>query len=97
MAEAGEMAGLAAGNPGGKARGAGMLCVVVLYKRQAVDSVTLQTLRVALEAASGVGHRHAVMIFDNTPGGQERGALPEGVRYLSAPSNPGLAQSGANG
>lgn len=32
-----------------------------------------------------------ILLYDNTPGGQEPGSLPEGVRYKADPANGGLA------
>ncbi len=69
----------------------GILAVVVLYKVRPGEAITLRTLLRSAEAAAGEAIRLRILIVDNTPGGQEPGTLPEDVRYVAAPHNPGLA------
>ena len=70
----------------------GIFAVVVLYKVRPEDSATLQTLAAAAQAA-GEAVRLRTLICDNTPGGQQVGTFPDGVRYLAAPHNPGLSEA----
>ena len=68
-----------------------LLAVVVLYRICPKASSTLQTL---LAAASNLHPKACdlkIVVWDNTPGGQEIDKLPEGLSYVSAPGNPGLA------
>jgi len=62
---------------------------------RACESPTLRTLLEASREVSGTGPELelAILIRDNTPGGQDAGDLPAGVRYESAPENPGLASA----
>lgn len=66
-----------------------VLAIVVLYKRKAMNSPCLRSL---VEAQNTSGQLpSSIVLWDNTPGGQDPGPLPEGVRYRAAPGNPGLA------
>ena len=73
----------------------GVIAVVVLYKMRASESPTLRTLLEASSEVSGAGAglELAILIQDNTPGGQDAGDLPAGARYEAAPENPGLASA----
>jgi GT2 family glycosyltransferase len=70
-----------------------LLAVVVIYKMQPRDSSTLQTLVATAENISPDELDLKILIWDNTPGGQDVGELPTGVLYEPAPHNPGLAQA----
>ncbi|NYF91232.1 glycosyltransferase [Tunturiibacter empetritectus] len=67
-----------------------IFAIIVLYNKLAASSPTIKTLLEAAHAASN-RLRLTVLIVDNTPGGQDPGILPEGVRYYAEPDNPGLA------
>jgi glycosyltransferase involved in cell wall biosynthesis len=70
-----------------------LLAVIVVFKIRPAVSSSLLTLLDAARQAANSKLKLAVLIQDNTPGGQEAGDLPEDVRYQAAPHNPGLAQA----
>lgn len=70
-----------------------LLAVVVIYKLQPLDSSTLQTLLASSEHTSRHKLQLRIIVWDNTPGGQDIGTLPSEILYKSAPHNPGLAQA----
>jgi GT2 family glycosyltransferase len=68
-----------------------LFAVVVIYKMRPCESSSLRTL---LDSAQSVPRNIldlSIYVQDNTPGGQEAGEIPEGVRYEAAPDNPGLS------
>jgi GT2 family glycosyltransferase len=67
--------------------------VIVLYKLKASDSPSLRTLLAAAAEVSSSDIKLQVLIQDNTPGGQNIGAVPSTIRYETAPENPGLADA----
>ena len=69
-----------------------IFAVIVVYRMLPSESPSLQTLLEAERMAKSTSLRLAVFIVDNTPGGQDPGTLPPGVRYQAEPSNPGLAR-----
>jgi GT2 family glycosyltransferase len=69
-----------------------VLAIIVLYKQLPTESPTVRTLLEAARIASSHCLRLSVLIADNTPGGQDVGILPDGVRYYAEPQNPGLAK-----
>jgi GT2 family glycosyltransferase len=70
-----------------------LLAVIVIYRMQPLDSSTLQTLLASVENTSPDNLDLKILVWDNTPGGQDIGELPSGILYESAPHNPGLAQA----
>ena len=54
---------------------------------------TLQTLLAAAANTSSDLLDLKIVVWDNTPGGQDNGELTRGILYKSAPHNPGLAQA----
>jgi GT2 family glycosyltransferase len=68
-----------------------VLAIVVVYKMLPGETTTLQTLlesqRMAPESL-----QLNILVADNTPGGQDPGPLPAGIRYFALPDNPGLAR-----
>jgi GT2 family glycosyltransferase len=70
-----------------------LLAVVVIYKMKPIDSSTLQTLLSTAANTSSYELDLKIVVWDNTPGGQDSGELPDGVSYEPAPHNPGLAQA----
>jgi GT2 family glycosyltransferase len=70
-----------------------LLAVVVIYKMRICESSTVRTLQDAAKRISRDKLELGILIWDNTPGGQDPGEIPEAVRYEAAPGNPGLAQA----
>jgi len=70
-----------------------LFAVIVIYKMQPLDSPTLQTLLASVENTSPDNFDLKILVWDNTPGGQDIGELRSGILYGSAPHNPGLAQA----
>lgn len=70
-----------------------LLAVIVIYKMRPLDSSTLQTLLASLENTTSENLDLKIIVWDNTPGGQDSGELPDGILYESAPHNPGLAEA----
>jgi GT2 family glycosyltransferase len=70
-----------------------LLAVIVIYKMRPLDSSTLQTLLASVENTTSENLYVKIIVWDNTPGGQDSGELPDGILYESAPHNPGLAQA----
>ena len=68
-----------------------LLAIVVIYKLRPEDSSTLQTLLAAAVELSADRVDLKVVVWDNTPGGQEIESLPDRIIYKAAPDNPGLA------
>jgi glycosyltransferase involved in cell wall biosynthesis len=68
-----------------------LLAVIVLYKLTPAKSRSLQSLLAAKEEIAGDRFHLKILIYDNTPGGQDPGLLPEGVEYEAAHENRGLA------
>jgi GT2 family glycosyltransferase len=68
-----------------------IFAVVVVYRMRPHESSTLQTLLRAAQNTTEDRVKLEVLVWDNTPGGQAPGEIPAGVRYRSAPENPGLA------
>jgi GT2 family glycosyltransferase len=71
-----------------------ILAVIVLYRTRPSESSSVQTLLKAAQVASSESPklRLSILVIDNTPGGQQIEALPEGIRYRALPDNPGLAK-----
>src|ERR1700722_15374946 len=70
-----------------------LLAVIVIYKRPLRESPSFRTLLDAAKLISRTSVSLGILIWDNTPNGQDPGDIPEGVQYEAAPSNPGLAQA----
>lgn len=70
-----------------------LFVVVVLYKMKPSESVTLKTLRVTLSSISETQASVKLLLYDNTPGGQDPGELPAGAIYASDTRNRGLARA----
>jgi GT2 family glycosyltransferase len=70
-----------------------LLAVIVIYKRPLCESPSFRTLLEASALISGTSVSLGILIWDNTPEGQDPGHIPEGIQYEAAPSNPGLAQA----
>jgi GT2 family glycosyltransferase len=70
-----------------------ILVVVVLYKLEPRESVTLNTLHASLSSTNLRQADIKVLLYDNTPGGQEPGELPAYVQYRADIHNGGLAKA----
>jgi GT2 family glycosyltransferase len=67
--------------------------VVVLYKMLSSDSPTVLSLSNSLRSLKNLDTDVCLLIWDNTPGGQYTGQLPEGALYKAATHNPGLVEA----
>jgi glycosyltransferase involved in cell wall biosynthesis len=70
-----------------------LFAVIVMYKIRPHESLTLRTLLAAAGEVLSEELDLGILIWDNTPGGQNPGEIPNGVRYEAAPTNPGLARA----
>jgi GT2 family glycosyltransferase len=70
-----------------------LLAVIVIYKLQPLEASTLQTLSATAASMSSSELNLKILVWDNTPGGQDIGALPDGIFYERAPHNPGLPRA----
>jgi GT2 family glycosyltransferase len=76
--------------------GSSLLAVVVLYKLDPADSVSLQSLlrsRAAAIEEDASSIDLSILLVDNTPGRSERPSVQEDVLYLASPANQGLASA----
>ncbi len=67
--------------------------MIVLYKLAPAESISFQTLQTAHEQVNNGQLQMKIFFYDNTPGGQDPGVLPEGAQYEAAPENRGLAEA----
>lgn len=65
--------------------------VIVLYKRAAEQAESFTSLQRSYVVARSSDLSLSILLYDNTPGGQDTGDLPDGVAYVAAPQNKGLA------
>jgi len=70
-----------------------LFAVIVIYKMRPHESSSLRTLLEATGQAFSKGHDLGILVWDNSPGGQDPGEIPKGVRYEAASENPGLARA----
>jgi GT2 family glycosyltransferase len=70
-----------------------MLAVIVLYKMKPSESVTLNTLQTAISRLQHGQAAIKILLYDNTPGGQDIGALPADVQYKADVQNGGVAKA----
>jgi GT2 family glycosyltransferase len=68
-----------------------VLAVIVLYKMQPSESVSYSTLRAAMSALSDGQADIKIVLYDNTPGGQDIGELPDDLLFKADFENGGLA------
>jgi hypothetical protein len=68
-----------------------IFAVIALYKMQPNDSAALRTLLAAMSSVRTEEAEVAILLYDNTPGGQSVGNLPAGVQYKGDPENGALA------
>lgn len=74
-----------------KAEGFSLFAVIVLYRLRPSESAAFKTLQTAISRGGSREMYVKVLLYDNTPGGCDPGALPEGVQYEAAKQNAGLA------
>ncbi len=65
--------------------------VIVMYQQLPENSDAFVTLQQAYACARGTGVRLQILVYDNTPYKQTVPSLPEGVLYVAAQRNEGLA------
>jgi GT2 family glycosyltransferase len=68
-----------------------LFVVIVLYKMLPSESAAFRTLRAAVPSLQNGQAEIKILLYDNTPGGQDLGALPAGVQYRADPENGGLS------
>ncbi len=68
-----------------------ILAVVVLYKVMPSESVTLSSLIASISQLRPGQAEIKILLYDNTPGGQDPGMLPHDVHYRADNENSGLA------
>jgi GT2 family glycosyltransferase len=68
-----------------------VFAVIVLYGRTPAESRTFQSLQEALRHLPPGHLELKILLYDNTPGGQDAGVLPSGVEYKADVENGGLA------
>jgi len=67
--------------------------VIVLYKMKPNESVAFNTLQEAISRLPNGKADVKILLYDNTPGGQEIGVLLPGVEYIADFENGGLAKA----
>jgi GT2 family glycosyltransferase len=70
-----------------------LLAVVVLYKMKPGDSVALSTLQATISDLRPGQADVRILLYDNTPGGQDVGILPSDMRFQADHQNDGLAKA----
>ncbi|MGD0646775.1 MAG: glycosyltransferase [Acidobacteriaceae bacterium] len=68
-----------------------LLVVIVLYKQRPSESAAFSTLWTAISRSDRREADIKALLFDNTPDACEPGILPDGVVYVAARQNAGLA------
>ncbi len=68
-----------------------LLTVIVLYGTSLKESAALNSLLAESEAIEWLPERGRLLVFDNTPGGQDIAGLPDNVVYHAAGRNEGIA------
>lgn len=70
-----------------------VLAVIVLYNMLPNESVTFRTLRAAKSHVQSGMAEVKIVLYDNTPGGQDIEELPADVQYKADVSNGGLSKA----
>ena len=68
-----------------------IFAVIVLYKIDVTECLSLRSFLHSAQYMRSEAFRSEVLLYDNTPGGDFHGLLPEGVSYIHDASNSGLA------
>ncbi len=70
-----------------------VLAVIILYKMQPSESAAFRTLRAAISGFQDGQADIKILLYDNTPGGQDAGVLPADAQYKADFENGGLAKA----
>ena len=70
-----------------------VLAVIVLYKMQPMESAAYTSIRAAISALANEKAEVKLLLYDNTPGGQDPGVLPLDVQYQADIENSGLSRA----
>jgi GT2 family glycosyltransferase len=70
-----------------------LLAIVVLYKLKPCESAAFKSLQTAIVHDQGRAAQITILLYDNTPGGQQCGALPADVLFKADTGNGGLAKA----
>ena len=70
-----------------------VLAVIVLHKMRPKESASFRTLRAAISGFQDGQADIKILLYDNTPRGQDPGALPPDVEYKADVENGGLARA----
>ena len=70
-----------------------VLAVIALYNMQPSESAAFNTVRSAISCLVDRQANIKILLYDNTPGGQEVGILPADVTYKADVTNGGLAKA----
>jgi GT2 family glycosyltransferase len=70
-----------------------VLAVIVLYKIPLSESAAFRTLRAAISGLPDGQAEIKIILYDNTPGGQDVDALPVEIQYKADVENSGLAKA----
>ena len=70
-----------------------LLAVVVLYKMKPSESIAFSSLQATILCVEPGLTEVNILLYDNTPGGQDVGILPANVHFKSDPTNDGLAKA----
>jgi len=68
-----------------------LFVVLVLYKMKPAESVSFNSLQASMAALQPGQAQISILLYDNTPGGQDPGPIPPNVQYKSDVTNGGLA------
>jgi GT2 family glycosyltransferase len=70
-----------------------LLAVVVLYKKHPCESAAFRSLQAAILHNKNLPAQVRILLYDNTPGGQQCGVLPSNVLLKADTNNGGLAKA----
>lgn len=70
-----------------------LLAVVVLYKMKPSESLSFNTLQKAISSIQNGQTEIRIVLYDNTPKGQDPGELPDGVQYKADVENGCVAKA----
>jgi len=70
-----------------------VLAVIVLYEMKPIESAAFRTLRAAVSGLQDGQADIKILLYDNTPGGQDACVLPSEVQYKADVENSGLAKA----
>jgi len=70
-----------------------ILAVVVLYQMLPSESQAFRTLQASVNGLNQNDVRVKLLLYDNTPGGQDPGTLPNNTEYWAAKNNRGISSA----